>query len=145
MSNTVERTPRFSKNMAQMRPEMPPPMMATSGSSENGAVKVTCSWMKVFLSVDFLEVPYDGFFLRFLKEFITVGNRLVLVVVPVGVVKAKGNTTFEVLRLRGWRRSMVFDFESLGFECNTWFCSPLLLLTAKTNAAFYHWIKLVLI
>jgi len=49
--------PRLSKKIAQMRPEIPPPMMATCGSSEKGAVKVTCSCLKVFLRIDLREVP----------------------------------------------------------------------------------------
>lgn len=52
-----------------MRPEMPPPMMATSGSSEKGTVKVTCSWLKVFFRIDLLELPYDDF-LRFLEDLL---------------------------------------------------------------------------
>ena len=107
MSKTVERTPRFSKKVAQMRPEMPPPMMATRGSSESGAVKVTCSWLKVFLRADLLEAPYDGFRRVLEGDFwaFMVGKLLVLVLEAeeqLGVVnKPNKGDTFEMLRLRG--------------------------------------------
>lgn len=62
-SKTVERIPLFSRPRAQSRPDMPPPMMATRGSSETGALKMSCSWEKLFLMEDLLE----GFLLGFLE------------------------------------------------------------------------------
>lgn len=42
-----------------MRPAIPPPMIATEGSSDNGAVNMTCSWLKDFLRIDLR--PNDDF------------------------------------------------------------------------------------
>lgn len=36
-------------------------MIATAGSSDSGAVNMTCSWLKDFLRIDFREAPYDAF------------------------------------------------------------------------------------
>ena len=47
-----------------MRPAMPPPTIPTTGSSEIGAAKLTCSWLKLFFRTDLLELPYDGDFTR---------------------------------------------------------------------------------
>lgn len=92
VSKTVDRIPLFSKNWAQIRPDMPPPITATTGSSDIGAVNLTCSWMKLFFKTDLLEVPYDDFLLGF---FLFIGPHFVIRVLWFGVNKRPED-------LRGW-------------------------------------------
>lgn len=69
MSKTVDRIPLFSKFKAHIKPAIPPPIIATTGSLETGAENITCSWLNVFLRIDLLEVPYDGFLLLLEVDF----------------------------------------------------------------------------
>ena len=102
VSKTVDRTPLFSKFKAQTRPAIPPPIIATTGSSETGAVNTTCSWLKVFLRLDLLEVPYDDFLL-FLEVGLLLGWDVVQVRVRVlgkKVVRNEGFKGFRGLEMR---------------------------------------------
>lgn len=99
MSKTVERTPLFSKKRAQRRPDMPPPIIATTGSSETGAVNLTCSWMNVFFKTDLLEELY--FLLRN-------GAFLLLVVLQSIVVVIEWNGEWQgFVSFRGWIVSII--------------------------------------
>jgi hypothetical protein len=80
VSKTVDRTPLFSKFKAHIRPDIPPPIIATSGSSETGVVNITCSCLNVFLITDLLEVPYDGF-----PRFLEVGLGAFMVALLLGL------------------------------------------------------------
>ena len=102
VSKTVDRTPLFSKFKAQTRPAIPPPIIATTGSSEMGAVNTTCSWLKVFLRLDLLEVPYDDFLL-FLEVGLLLGWDVVQVRVRVlgkKVLRNEGLKGFRGLEMR---------------------------------------------
>lgn len=57
VSKTTARTPRAARAEAQERPEAPPPMTATVGSSGTGVENTTCSWWKLFLMADCRENP----------------------------------------------------------------------------------------
>lgn len=57
VSKTTERTPRAAREVAQERPEAPPPMTATVGSVETGVENTTCSWWKLFLIAERRENP----------------------------------------------------------------------------------------
>jgi hypothetical protein len=57
MSKTTARTPRAARAEAHARPDAPPPMTATAGSSGTGVANTTCSWWKLFLMADRREKP----------------------------------------------------------------------------------------
>lgn len=84
VSNTVDRTPLFSKYRAHTSPANPPPMIPTTGSPEIGVVKTSCSCINVFLMAELREDPYE--------------RRLLGGLPPAGTSDRKGG----IFTTRGW-------------------------------------------